>query len=172
VIAQVSYDDQAPWPAAADGTGYSLASIDPHGPNGDPSDPSAWRASFDPLGSPAARDTMLGDLNGNDRVGLADLVLLRNNFGMNAPTRDTGDLNSDGAITTADVAVLAKNFGRSTAPAAASTAATTPSRPTTSKLRATRGAAVDHALLAADSFPSSSLAARKLIAVRARPTRS
>jgi hypothetical protein len=167
LIAQVSYDDQSPWPTAADGSGHSLVAIDPAG--GGASDPATWRASYDPLGTPASRDSMLGDLNGDDRVGLADLVLLRNNLGTAFATRETGDLNGDGAVTRADVAVLVKNLGRSAAsPAAAISVDAQPDQSSSRKLRATRGFLVDRALSSAGHFDSD---ARSLVAHRATAVR-
>jgi hypothetical protein len=159
VIQQVAYDDRSPWPEAADGDGYSLVTVDPRGESGNPSDPAAWRTSFDPLGSPARRDSLVGDLSGDNRVGLVDLILLRNYKGTTSPTRDTGDLNGDGAVNNADLAVLVEHFGHSYAPAAPSSSGV--AEQATFKLRSTR-TAVDEALRSLPSslpFSSSSLAA-------------
>lgn len=41
VLVDLTYDDESPWPIAADGDGYSLALIDP-GSRPDPSDPRSW----------------------------------------------------------------------------------------------------------------------------------
>jgi hypothetical protein len=48
-VTAVPYDDEAGWPAGADGGGYSLEVIDPMG---DPADPANWRASTAINGSP------------------------------------------------------------------------------------------------------------------------
>jgi hypothetical protein len=48
-VIAVHYDDEAGWPAAADGGGYSLEIIDPQG---DPNAPANWRASTDANGTP------------------------------------------------------------------------------------------------------------------------
>ncbi|MBN2508094.1 MAG: lamin tail domain-containing protein [Verrucomicrobia bacterium] len=53
VVLDVTYDDQPPWPAAADGTGHSLVLVRPsHGER----DPHAWAASAQRGGSPGAPD--------------------------------------------------------------------------------------------------------------------
>jgi hypothetical protein len=163
VIQQLVYDDFAPWPEAADGGSYSLASVDPHGQSVDPSDPAAWRTSFEPLGSPARSDSLLGDLSGDNRVGLADLILLRNYLGTTAATRDTGDLDGDGAVTRSDLAILAQQFGRSYSPAAAATIADqSPDAPQATRLRASRSAA-DRAI---EAITDDATIVRKLTARR------
>jgi hypothetical protein len=48
-VTAVHYDDEAGWPAAADGGGYSLEVIDPRG---DPNAPANWRASSTVNGTP------------------------------------------------------------------------------------------------------------------------
>lgn len=52
----VHYDTQAPWPVAADGTGFSLVSLNPN-LNPDPNNASNWRASSTVGGSPGADDS-------------------------------------------------------------------------------------------------------------------
>lgn len=52
-LLDVTYDDTPPWPASADGLGYSLVIADP---NGDPNLPSSWRASTFLNGSPGRDD--------------------------------------------------------------------------------------------------------------------
>jgi hypothetical protein len=51
VITSVDFDDEGGWPAAADGTGYTLENINPYG---DPDDPANWRVSVAILGTPGA----------------------------------------------------------------------------------------------------------------------
>ena len=51
----VSYDTRPPWPASADGTGFSLVPVNPN-LNPDPNDPVNWRASTVIGGSPGADD--------------------------------------------------------------------------------------------------------------------
>ena len=60
VIQRFAYDDQAPWPEAADGLGFTLELRDP-GSRPDPSDPRHWRASLDLGGTPAG--VGLGDFD-------------------------------------------------------------------------------------------------------------
>jgi hypothetical protein len=52
-IISVEYDDDPPWPVAADGLGYSLVLAEL---NGNPDDPETWRASSQSHGSPGADD--------------------------------------------------------------------------------------------------------------------
>ncbi|MBX3732946.1 MAG: lamin tail domain-containing protein [Verrucomicrobiae bacterium] len=54
----ITYGDRPPWPAAADGTGFSLVPRNPSA-NPDPSDSAHWRASTRPGGSPGADDPVL-----------------------------------------------------------------------------------------------------------------
>ena len=49
----LTYDDDPPWPAPPDGSGYSLVLVDP---NADPNLPANWRSSTFPHGSPGADD--------------------------------------------------------------------------------------------------------------------
>ncbi|MGI9240984.1 MAG: lamin tail domain-containing protein, partial [Verrucomicrobiales bacterium] len=74
-IKEFTYNDAAPWPAAAD-AGYSLVLIDPES-NPDPDIASNWRSSTLPAGNPAGSDAIpapadpLGDSDGN---GVSDLI--------------------------------------------------------------------------------------------------
>ncbi|MBN1672653.1 MAG: lamin tail domain-containing protein [Kiritimatiellae bacterium] len=52
-VTSVRYNDKAPWPAAADGDGFSLVPVDE---NADPDDPGNWRASNLIGGSPGRTD--------------------------------------------------------------------------------------------------------------------
>lgn len=52
-VISVDYDDDPPWQVATDGMGYSLVIVDP---DGNPDDPSNWRASTLLLGSPGTND--------------------------------------------------------------------------------------------------------------------
>lgn len=56
-LTEVTYGIQAPWPAAADGCGYSLV-FDP-GTASTPDEPTAWQRSTDVGGSPGAADPPL-----------------------------------------------------------------------------------------------------------------
>ena len=59
---------------------------------------------------PNAVDDVLGDVDGNGIVEMADFLLLAENFGKET---DTGDLNGDGFVSFVDFLILAKNFGNS-----------------------------------------------------------
>src|SRR5207245_2144279 len=54
-IFSVKYDDQSPWPATADGAGFSLVPVNPNF-NPAPDNPVNWRASSAIGGSPGADD--------------------------------------------------------------------------------------------------------------------
>lgn len=54
IIQGITYDDEAPWPAAADGEGHSLILKDPRS---DPGDPANWAASASIGGSPGIVET-------------------------------------------------------------------------------------------------------------------
>src|SRR5439155_685771 len=58
-VLSVSYGDGAPWPAAADGFGFSLVPKNAVA-NPDPNNGANWRASAQPLGSPGADDPASG----------------------------------------------------------------------------------------------------------------
>jgi hypothetical protein len=62
IVLEVNYSDQVPWPAAADGTGHSLALVRPsYGQD----NPRAWAASAFKGGSPGAADPVpVGALEG------------------------------------------------------------------------------------------------------------
>ncbi|MBL9126686.1 MAG: hypothetical protein JNL97_03515, partial [Verrucomicrobiales bacterium] len=78
-ILEFEYDDQAPWPVAAD-AGYSLVLIAPE-TRPDPRLPSNWRASTRPGGNPGEPDgdgvpkDPAGDADGNGERDLLDYVL-------------------------------------------------------------------------------------------------
>jgi hypothetical protein len=57
-IFSVHYDTRPPWPASADGTGFSLVPVNPN-LNPDPNNPVNWRASSVVGGSPGADDPSL-----------------------------------------------------------------------------------------------------------------
>jgi hypothetical protein len=66
-VAKVEYNDRNRWPAGADGTGHSLALLDPYI---EPDDPDSWDLSPSLLGSP-------GTSNFGDEAGFRDTVLLQ-----------------------------------------------------------------------------------------------
>lgn len=79
-VREFVYDDKPPWPAGADGSGYSLVLIAPD-TNPDPALASSWRSSARPGGSPGGTDVApfpadpLGDANGNGERDLLDYAL-------------------------------------------------------------------------------------------------
>ena len=91
-IHDFSYDDNAPWPLASDGTGPSLEVIDTEG---DYNDPLNWRASAYTGGSPG-----FSEATDQDGDGLSNIR--ENALGTNPNLFDTdGDGSSDGAETVA-----------------------------------------------------------------------
>lgn len=54
-ILDVDYKDGGKWPITADGFGYSIVTRNPNS-NPNPGNPSSWRASTNPLGSPGTDD--------------------------------------------------------------------------------------------------------------------
>jgi hypothetical protein len=61
--------------------------------------------------------TLIGDLNNDGRVGLRDLVILRNHLELEPPlTLQQGDFNGDSDVDLADMVILLENYG-STFPA-------------------------------------------------------
>ena len=58
-LVSLRYNDKAPWPVLADGSGYSLVPVEPNAA-GDPNDPANWRASLAVHGSPGKDDIITG----------------------------------------------------------------------------------------------------------------
>ena len=57
-----------------------------------------------------------GDLNGDGRVGLPDLVIMQQHFGTTSGASPAdGDLDGDGDVDRADLSRLVANYGRTTA---------------------------------------------------------
>jgi len=54
-VISIRYNDKEPWPASADGDGYSLVSTEKN-PSGDQNDPAKWKASSSIHGSPGKDD--------------------------------------------------------------------------------------------------------------------
>lgn len=80
LIREVSYGTQAPWPASANGEGFSLTLLRPES-NPNPNQANSWRASVRPEGSPGASDSTVfagspdADADGNGRADLVDYAL-------------------------------------------------------------------------------------------------
>ncbi|HEY3391601.1 MAG TPA: CotH kinase family protein, partial [Lacipirellulaceae bacterium] len=108
VIQDFVYDEQPPWPTAADGAGASLEIIDPMG---DPSDPANWRASFYPGGSPGEEGFSLpGDYDRNRIVDRADHLVWRASFGLSIAPGTAADGNGNGVVDAADYVLWRRNM--------------------------------------------------------------
>jgi hypothetical protein len=107
---EVLYDDLAPWPAGADGTGLSLQR---RGPDRFGNDGNSWMAATASPGSPAGG--LAGDFNGSGVVDATDINLLF--IQMRAAMPDVAlDLTNDGRVNTADrdelvQRILGTNYG-------------------------------------------------------------
>ncbi len=98
-IRRFSYDDDLPWPTAADGTGFSLVMIDPSA-NPDHALASNWRSSTTAGGNPGASDAIAfsGDPDGDDNGdGLSNF--LEHALGEDSPPITVrADPNSPGGL--------------------------------------------------------------------------
>jgi hypothetical protein len=54
-----------------------------------------------------------GDLNGDGKVGLADLSIMAANWQKTGQNYAQGDINGDGKINISDFSILANNWGES-----------------------------------------------------------
>lgn len=74
-----------------------------------------------PVGEPMlSAPGLVGDLDGDGRVGPADAVMLRNAMGAAGFSASSADLNGDGVVDLADLAIVVGSFGdAAAAPAAA-----------------------------------------------------
>ncbi len=72
VMDEVDYDDRAPWPIGADGSGASLAKIDPLTSGGRAA---GWRHSLEVGGTPGAENFPVGGASGGDNVALGKVVI-------------------------------------------------------------------------------------------------
>lgn len=80
------------------------------------------------IGAVEVRSSLFADLNGDGRVGLADLMVIQRNYNAAASrTYAEGDLNGDSVVDRYDVALLMENYARALAPP--SPAAPTPAAP-------------------------------------------
>ncbi len=93
-VEEFVYDDQLPWPVAADGAGSSLHRV---GFSGDPSDPSQWVAAAP---SPGVSDRINADLDGDGQVTTGDIDFACDAVNQNAASMD---LNQDGSVDVDDV---------------------------------------------------------------------
>jgi hypothetical protein len=172
VIQEFTFDDA--WHPTTDGDGYSLVSMNPADPNlARWNEATGWRPSFELDGSPGESDVLLGDLNLDGRVGLADLAILQANLGRTSgATPLQGDLNGDLAVNREDVARFVERYGRAYVPPVSPSSAPAAAVVTTSAPAATANAARVSRLSAqrivgrsqpsdADSATTSTLRARR-----------
>ncbi|MHC4717767.1 MAG: PEP-CTERM sorting domain-containing protein [Planctomycetota bacterium] len=59
----------------------------------------------------AEAQCLMGDANGDGKVGIADLSALADNYGKTSATWRMGDFNDDGVVGIADLSALADNYG-------------------------------------------------------------
>ncbi|MHC4716631.1 MAG: PEP-CTERM sorting domain-containing protein, partial [Planctomycetota bacterium] len=59
---------------------------------------------------------LMGDANGDGKVGIADLSALADNYGRTNATWRMGDFSEDGKVGIADLSALADNYGKTGAP--------------------------------------------------------
>ncbi len=97
VIHDFVYDDIAPWPVAADGSGPSMEIVDVDGDYGDPLN---WHAASSAPGTPGV---IPGDFDSDGRLTCSDIDMLN---GVAVAGSDTPgfDLNGDGVVDADDVA--------------------------------------------------------------------
>ncbi|TWT89857.1 CotH protein [Pseudobythopirellula maris] len=108
-----SYSDDAPWPTTPDGDGPSLEIVDPLG---DASDPSNWRASIYPFGSPGdAGLPIAGDYDASGVVDTDDYQAWVAAFGDAVAAPGFGaDGNHNGVVDAADFTVWRDRLGDTT----------------------------------------------------------
>ena len=59
-----------------------------------------------------------GDVNGDGRISILDLVLIAQQLGNKVPTNSPVDLNRDGVVSILDIVLVARKIGSTVAPAA------------------------------------------------------
>jgi len=113
LVDRVIFDDDAPWPIDADGTGYALSR---HAADLFGDLPNSWEAALPSPGAYGDAPTQPGDTNGDGRVDIADLNNVRNYFGATG-AGVLGDTNGDEQVDIADLNNVRNNFGASIASA-------------------------------------------------------
>jgi spore coat protein CotH len=118
IISEFTYDDAAPWPAAADGGGPSLENINPLG---NPNSPSNWRASDAVGGTPGVVPTPgSADFDADGDVDGGDFLRWQRGLGKPAAVAGDGDADLDADVDGIDLAIWRNQFGASAAAAAES----------------------------------------------------
>ncbi|MEZ6098066.1 MAG: lamin tail domain-containing protein [Pirellulaceae bacterium] len=120
LVDAVFYDDQAPWPSEADGSGDSLQRVayDVFGPWSE-----SWMAAPPTPGSVPFAPQLPGDFNGDFVVDEGDYSIWAqglNDFAMGGATVSNGDGDGDGDVDGLDFLVWQQNFGIAAATPAAS----------------------------------------------------
>jgi hypothetical protein len=76
-IFSVKYNDKAPWPDSADGTGYSMVTKGPN-PQNDLNDPLNWKTSYEINGSPGKDDPASTSVEASKKYYPDNFVLYQN----------------------------------------------------------------------------------------------
>jgi len=97
-VDRVRYDDDPPWPAAADGAGPSLERVDPWAYGGDPAN---WKASTAPRGTPGQPNSVStpgakggqipSDINQDAQLDIGDAIGLLTHLFQGVPVLPCGD---------------------------------------------------------------------------------
>ena len=110
-----AFDDV--WYPDTDGPGQSLVPRSISADKAALQTAAGWRPSIAPTGSPGTKDSLLGDLDDDHRVGLWDLAILQARMNLlTASGPAGGDLDRDGSITRTDLALLTLNYGAAYTP--------------------------------------------------------
>ena len=114
VIAEITYDDVAPWSTTADGDGPSLELVST---TGDPNAATTWRPSTVVGGTPGSI-APTADFDGNGQVSGRDFLVWQRQFGATGPGH-SADGNHDNIVDAADLALWRDSYGTPAAPPAA-----------------------------------------------------
>ncbi len=105
---EVLYDDLAPWPNSADGSGAALERV---GPTLDGNAASSWLASLPTPGVVEFSPALLGDYDRNGVVELNDRAVWASSYGSSVAS--SADGNNDGVVDAADYTIWRDNLGAS-----------------------------------------------------------
>ena len=126
VLQSFTYDNESPWPTAADGGGHSLEYVGPFnaGENpldGSPADPfdnpANWEASAQDGGSPGTGSIVGGDADFNNDTAVTgvDFLIWQRNLGATSADHSTGDANGDQNVNQGDLVIWQSQYGASNA---------------------------------------------------------